>query len=103
MGLGSTSMASSPPHFSSSTPSTPTFQRPPVFSASKDPPHSLPAIHSHPGKAAPLPTLKGAQIVRVQLVFKALDQEVPSMGLALPICTMDVRVCKRSNSVRSEV
>lgn len=98
--MGSTSMASSPQYVSSSTPSTPTFQRPPVFSASKDPPHSLPAVHSRPGKAAPLPTLRGAQIVPVQLVFKVLDQEVPFVGLALPICTMDVHVFKRSNSVR---
>lgn len=72
-----------PPHPHTSHPptlSTPTFQRPPVFSASKDPPHSLPAVHSRPGEAASLPPRGGAQIVPRQLVFKALNQKAPLRG-----------------------
>lgn len=80
MGLNFTSMASAPPHFSSSNLLHTHLPKTTVFSASKDPPHSLPAVHSSPGEAAPLLPLGGAQIVPVQLVFKALNQKAPLCG-----------------------
>lgn len=73
MGLNFTSMASAPPHFSSSNLLHTHLPKTTVFSASKDPPHSLPADHSSPGEAAPLLPLGGAQIVPAG--FQSLEPE----------------------------